>query len=249
MKNSIKSLLKFIIPLLFWCLAWHLGSIAIGNDYLFPGIKVTFNALFAILSDKAAYMSILLTALRVIIGLVLGCFLGISLGILCNHFSLINIILSPLFTIIKSTPVASFIVVLWVILSGDELAVFIGVIMVTPIIWQNILDGYNSVDKQLVEVAQIYNFSPMKKFKLLTFPALKKYLAPAIITSCGLCWKAEIAAEIIAYTKKSIGHSINDAKYYLDTPTVFAWTIIIIVLSIILEKSTKKLLRRYVDNA
>ena len=71
-----------------------------------------------------------------------------------------------------------------------------------------------------------------------------KYLIPGIITASGLCWKAEIAAEIIAYTKRSIGQGINDAKYNLDTPTVFAWTLVIILLSVALEKGASMLLRR-----
>lgn len=235
-------------PIIFWCLIWHITSILIGNSFLFPGLRETLDALIVILADKSSYVSILLSSIRVLIGLVAGCILGVILGIACNRFSFINVIISPLFTIIKSTPVASFIVVLWVLLSGDVLSILIGIIMVMPIIWQNVIDGYKSISLELIEVANVYNFSALKKFKLLTLPALKKYLLPAIITSCGLCWKAEIAAEIIAYTKKSIGQSINDAKYHLDTPSVFAWTIIIIVFSIILEKTTKILLRRMLIN-
>ena len=194
-------------------------------------------------------MTISFTAIRVICGFIIGGILGVALGVICNRFSLIYILLNPMFSIIKSTPVASFIVVLWVLLSGDALSVFIGVLMVMPIVWQSVIDGYRSIDVQLMEVTEIFHFGKIKKFKLLTFPALKKYLTPALITSCGLCWKAEIAAEIIAYTKKSIGQGINDAKQDLDTSTVFAWTIIIISLSIILEKITRKLLRRFVINA
>jgi NitT/TauT family transport system permease protein len=130
-------------------------------------------------------------------------------------------------------------------LSGDALSVFIGVLMVMPIIWQNTIDAYSSIDKNLIEVAEIFEFSNKKKFALLIYPTLKSFLYPAIITSAGLAWKAEIAAEIIAYTKKSIGQGINDAKYNMDTPTVFAWTILIITFSIILEIATKKLLRRF----
>ena len=114
-----------------------------------------------------------------------------------------------------------------------------------PIIWQNTMDAYSSIDKNLLEVTEIFEFSSKKRFKILIFPTLKKLLYPAIITSAGLAWKAEIAAEIIAYTKKSIGQGINDAKYNMDTPTVFAWTLLIILFSILLEFGTKKLLRRF----
>ena len=116
--------------------------------------------------------------------------------------------------------------------------------MVMPIIYQNLTDGLTAIDKQLSEVSDVFEFTKKKRFMLLTFPTLKKYLVPAVITASGLGWKAEIAAEIIAYTKHSIGQGINDAKYNMDTPTVFAWTAVIILLSIALESGARYLLRR-----
>ena len=86
------------------------------------------------------------------------------------------------------------------------------------------------------ELPPVTDSEAQENLVTMTFSALK----PA-----GLAWKAEIAAEIIAYTKKSIGQGINDAKYNMDTPTVFAWTLLIILFSILLELGTKKLLRRF----
>jgi NitT/TauT family transport system permease protein len=137
------------------------------------------------------------------------------------------------------------IIILWIMMDGSSLAVFVALLMVMPIIWQNTMDAYSSIDINLLEITEVFEFSEKKKFKILILPTLKKFLYPAIITSAGLAWKAEIAAEIIAYTKKSIGQGINDAKYNMDTPTVFAWTLLIILFSILLELGTKKLLRRF----
>ena len=148
-------------------------------------------------------------------------------------------------TVVRSTPVASFIIILWILLSGDALAVFVAILMVAPIVWQNLLDGYSSIDKELIEVTEVFGFSKRKRFLVLTLPALKKYFLPAVITSVGLGWKAEIAAEIIAYTKNSIGQKISDAKYNLHTAEVFAWTLVIIFFSIALEWATRTLLRRF----
>ncbi len=241
MTNKIK---RIILPLLFWLFIWHIGSLIVNNEFMFPSIKKTFAALTVLVSQKSFYNAVFLSILRVLTGLVFGCFFGTILAIICNKFSLANDIFSPMITIIRSTPVASFIVILWVLMNGDKLSIFVGFIMVLPIIWQSTIDGISSIDKNLIEVTSVFEFSSFKKFKLLVLPTLKKYLFPAIITSTGLAWKAEIAAEIIAYTKHSIGQGINDAKYNMDTATVFAWTLVIIFFSIILESAAKFLLRR-----
>ncbi len=249
MKDKLFSVLKLIVPILFWCAIWEIGSTFINNNFLLPSIPSTLESLFELVKSESFYEAVILSLLRVTIGLVLGCVVGTIFAVLCQKFSIVKLIFSPLISVIKSTPVASFIVVLWVILSGDALSVFIGFLMVMPIIWQNVIEGFNSIDPRLSEVADVFEFSYAKRFKLLIFPALRKYLIPGIITASGLAWKAEIAAEIIAYTKKSIGQGINDAKYNMDTSTVFAWTIVIIFFSIMLEKLTKQLVKRSEKNA
>jgi NitT/TauT family transport system permease protein len=175
---------------------------------------------------------------------VLGIVLGIAVAILCHRFSLVKTILSPIISVIRSTPVASFIVLLWVMLDGNMLTITVAFLMVMPIVWQNTLDGFASIPKELVEVAQVYELSLKRRYEILVFPVLSRYIFPAIITSVGLAWKSEVAAEIIAYTKDSIGMHINDAKSLLLTESVFAWTIVIIVTSICLEMLLKKLLGR-----
>lgn len=245
MKNKLLGFsLKYLLPLGFWLGIWQIMSFFVSNSFLLPGIPETASELVGLFSSKGFYLAVLLSTIRVIIGLLLGILLGFLLALLCRRSKIFSSLILPLISIIKSTPVASFIVVLWVLLSGDGLSIFIGFLMVMPIILQNTLDGYNAIDKGLSEVADIFEFSTSKRFKLLIFPTLKSYLAPAIITASGLCWKAEIAAEIIAYTKRSIGQGINDAKYEMNTAKVFAWTVVIITFSILLERVTKRILGR-----
>ena len=246
MQNKTKNLLtRYLFPLAFWLSLWQVLSLIVDKKFLLPGIPDTIKALLKLLCESDFYLAATLSALRVLIGLALGIILGFLLAILCNHSKIASSLILPIVTLIKSTPVASFIVVLWVMMSGDALSVFIGFLMVMPIILQNTLDGYNAIDIQLSEVADVFEINGIHRFKILVYPTLKRYLLPAIISSAGLAWKAEIAAEIIAYTKRSIGQGINDAKYNMDTPTVFAWTVVIITFSIILEKCTKKLLGRW----
>lgn len=244
-KSNYLKILRAFLVLLFWLFLWEILSLLIGNQFLLPNIKSTARELFLLLSDMDSYRFMLLTLLRVCFGLLLGIILGVGLGILAHTSSIVHSLLSPFITVIRSTPVASFIVVLWVIFSGDVLSVFVAFLMVMPIIWQSTVDGFNSIDKSLEEVALIFRFGYMKRLRLIVFPALLKFLLPSIITSVGLAWKAEIAAEIIAYTKNSIGQEINDAKYFMETPRVFAWTVIVILFSIILERTTKFILLRF----
>jgi len=144
----------------------------------------------------------------------------------------------------KSVPVAIFSILFYVFIRGDVIPVLIAFFMIMPMIWQNLIDGYNSIDKNLYEVCKAYQFSFKKKMKILILPALLKFFIPAVITSVGFAWKAVISSEILVRTVDSVGRMISDSKYQMDTASSFAWTFIAIILSICLEKAIKHLLGR-----
>ncbi len=243
--NHVKKILYFIIPIIFWVGIWQLISIIVNNSYFLPSVTETLSSLFDLFASKSFYKAVISSLVSVLIGLVSGTILGIILAVSSYKSKILRSIVAPLISIIKSTPVATFIVILWVMLDGRLLPIIIAVMMVMPIIWHNIIDGFSSISTELSEVCFSYEIPINKKIRLLIFPALLKFFIPAIITASGLAWKAEIAAEIIGYTKHSIGQYINDAKTAFETSEVFAWTIIIIALSIMLEQAMKMLMRRF----
>lgn len=245
MKNKTpKKILTAFFVFLFWISVWWIFASFVNNSYLLPSPSDTFSALAELFSYGYFYKVIFLSLLRVLLGLVLGIVFGTALAFICHGFSLLRSLVTPLVSVIKAMPVATFILLLWLTLRGSSLTIFIGFIMVMPIIFQNVLSGLDSIDKDLIEVSWVFEFSPSKRLSLLVFPALRSYLAPAIITSVGLAFKSQIAAEIIAYTKNSIGQYIYDANYGLDTPAVFAWAAVIVTFSIGLETICRHLLGR-----
>lgn len=244
-KEILRKAAKITFPVAFWLLIWQIVALIINRPFLVPTVPETFVALIDILTRKSFLKVVFLSLARIVAGIFLGTIAGIILSFLSYKFAAVNLLLTPFISVIKSTPVATFIVILWIMLSANALTIVVAFLMVMPIIWQNLMDGYKSIDKDLSEVCDVFEFPFLKRLRVLVFPALMKYLIPGIITSTGLAWKAEIAAEIIAYTKNSIGQEINDAKYFYETPTVFAWTFVIIIMSISLEKLMKYLLGRF----
>lgn len=244
-RNLFKKIATGFFVFLFWIGVWYVFALIVDNLFLLPTPYSTFNALLVLMQKEKFYKVILYTLLRVVFGVIMGVIFAVMLAFLSYKLVFVRKVFSPLVSIIKATPVVTFITLLWISMTGNTLTVFIAFLMVMPIIWQNILDGLDSVPKELSEVCDVFNFSRLKRIKILTFPILMNYFFPALVTSIGLAWKAEIATEIITYTKNSIGQNISDARYFLFTDEVFAWVAVIITLSILLEAITKGLLRRF----
>ena len=247
-KTIAKKSLSIIISVIVWLLIWEILSRIISVEFIFPGVLKTAKALWLLIFNSSFWKTVFYSMFRILLGFMLGVFTGIIISLLCQIFKSIRSFVSMGMTVIKSTPVASIIMVMWVIIGSAWLPALIALLMVAPIIWQNLTNGFDSVDKNLEEVCDIFEFSKLKRFRVLTLPALMKFFVPAVLTSMGLAWKSGIAAEIISYTKNSIGKSIFDAKNYFEGDVMFAWTITVIVISLIFEHLIRYLLRRFSQN-
>ena len=243
MQNNSKKIISGVVFTVLCFILWDIAAFLINNSYFMPSVSDTLKALFKLLQTKIFFVMVLTSLLRVAVGLILGILFGIVLATVSNMLPISNSFISPMISIMKATPIATIILILWFTMSDASLAIFVVFLMVTPIIWQNVYDGYKAISTEMNEVCQVFEFTAYKRLKLLVFPTAIKYLIPAIITSIGLAWKAEIAAEIMTYS--NIGRNIQDFKsLHYDTASVFAWAMVIVVFSLILENLTKHFLRR-----
>ena len=251
MKNK-KSLpcikiLKPIFSIIFVLSIWEVSALIINDEFFMPDVLKTAESLVNILVSGTLLKVIFTAFYRVGSGLILGILFGILLAALCHKFDLLNTIVSPIISIMKATPVACIIVLLWIRMNYTEIAVFVVVLMILPIVWQNVYDGFKSIDESLIEVTSVFELTRLQRFRILIIPSILSYLLPAIITSVGLAWKAEVAAEIM--TNSNIGRLIYDFKTVsYDTASIFAWTVIIVSLSIVFEKTTKYFLGRLIND-
>ena len=154
----------------------------------------------------------------------------------CLFFA-VEVLMEPLIMVIKATPVASFIILCLIWIPSRNLSVFISFLMVFPVVYTNILEGIRQTDKQLLEMADSFGAGVGKKLQFIYLSQVMPYAVTACKLGLGLCWKAGIAAEVIGIPAGSIGEKLYKAKVYLETPDLFAWTIVIIAVSVGFEKT------------
>lgn len=238
------SILYPVCAFLFWTLVWFILYRAIDMSFLLPSPFRVFARCFSLLSESDFYMTVVMSVTRVIVGFVSGVLIGVLLAFLMSITQVAYALISPLLTVIKSTPVASFIILLWVFMPSGALPGIVGALIVIPVIAQNVYEGICGIDKKLTEVAKIYDLTVMKKLTYIYVPSVYPYFTSAALTSVGMAWKAGVAAEVLAYVKYSLGKEIYLAKSNLETTDLFAYTLIVIILSLIIEKMIKHFIRK-----
>lgn len=222
--------------LAFWLLVWQIGSIAVGQEILLASPLSVLRSLIRLAATGEFWFSIFSSFLKIFAGFGLALLSGMLLGALACRFQLVGRLLYPLVTVIKATPVASFVILALVWVSSRSLATLISFLMAFPIVYQNFLQGLHETDPKLLEMAKVFGIGKAKQAIWIYLPSTLPYLVSAISLSIGLCWKAGIAAEVIGIPEHSIGGALYNAKIFLNTSEMFAWTAAIILISVLFER-------------
>ena len=215
-----------------------------GTSLLLPSPAETFLRLRQLLGDPSFYSIIGYTFLRIFSGFLLGTAAGCILGGLTAFSPLLYRFFALPMNAIKSTPVASFVILALIWIGSDGLSVFISFLVVIPMIYTGTLTGLEQTDRELLEMSRVFSFSFFKRLRYIYIPAVHPYLLSSCRTALGMSWKSGVAAEVIGIPQASIGEQLYYSKLYLDTAGLFAWTFAIIVISAVFERFFLSLLMR-----
>ena len=244
----IKKALKYSIITVAWLVLWQLLAMAVGKELLFPTPVAVATRIFELMQTAEFYKIIAHSFFRILAGLIAGVLLGAAGGILTAHSHTAKDFFAPPLAVIKSTPVASFIILLVLWVSRDLTPLIIALMMVTPIVWTGVETGILNTDKALLEMARAYKISPAAKLRHLYIPAIAPYFLASLKSSLGMAWKAGIATEVLLQPLISIGKMISDSKISLETTDLFAWTTVVVILSVAIEKTTVFALKKALKN-
>jgi NitT/TauT family transport system permease protein len=224
------------VAIIFWIVTWQVASMVVNTEMLFASPFAVIKVLSKLLWKQDFWTSIANSFIKIVIGFILAMILGIILAVISYCSRLFREIISPFIKVIKAIPVASFIILALLWIRSENLSILISFFMVIPIVYTNVLQGLTSTDRKLLEMATVFRLNKLKKVRYIYIPAVLPYFISAISVGLGFCWKSGIAAEIIGLPKNSIGENLYYAKLYLMTDELFAWTIVIILISIFFEK-------------
>lgn len=227
---------KSAAVLVFWLAVWQIASMAIGYELLLPSPLEVLLRLTELVQKADFWYAVLHTAVRIFGGFFMAVFAALLLAVLSGVFRIVRTLVYPFMAAVKSVPVASFVILALIWLGSDSLSVFIAFVMVLPVMYTGILAGMDARDEKMLEMAEVFGLSPIAKALYIYLPNAFSYARAALCVSLGLCWKAGVAAELIGVPHGSVGEQLYFSKAYFLTADLFAWTFVIVVLSILFEK-------------
>lgn len=234
--NRTKKIIFYAMAVIFWLAVWQIISILVGSSVILASPFEVFKTLLEKARTWEFYQTIGSSLGRILLGFFMGFFGGILLATAAARFPAVRILLKLFMTAIKSIPVAGFIILALFWLDTRQLSSFIGCLIVLPIIYENVYRGIEETDPQLLEMAEVFQMPLIKRICYIYLFSIAPYLKSACNAGIGLCFKSAVAAEVIGICEGTIGGELYNAKVYLETPDVFAWCIVLLILSVAAEK-------------
>lgn len=239
----MKKIVRTLYPLVFWLLVWAVCARAVGQELLLASPLAVLRR-FSLLGEASFWRCVGTSLLRTALAYVLGVTLAGVLAVGCSLWRWLDDLIRPALAVIRATPVASFIILALVWLNASNVPILAGVLMVLPVVYASAREGIDATDKNLLEMAQMFGWTRWKTWTRVILPSA----LPAALAACeacvGLCFKAAIAAEVIGTPKNAIGTQLYSSKIYLETDSLFWWTLVVILLSMVLEKLLRLLIAR-----
>lgn len=222
--------------IMFWILVWQVAAMIVGKSLLLASPVEVAQRLVTLVPDKIFFSSVLFSTGKIMLGFSAGTVIGIIFAVLAGKFVFFEKLFSPLITAVKAVPVASFTILALIWISSADLSILITLLIAVPVVYSNIFEGIRASDPKLKVMAEVFHISPFKRFVGISLSQIMPYFRSAVRLAVGLCWKSGVAAEVIGTPKGSIGEKLYNSKIYLETADLFAWTFVIIILSLITEK-------------
>ncbi len=239
-----KQLFRRVGAVVFWLAVWQCAAMAVGQEVFLVSPLQALHTLLGLLPRKEFWQRVCFSSGRILLGFALGTVVSAVLAAAAESCPAAETLLAPVMQLVKATPVASFIILALVWVRGSSLSVLISFLMVLPVMYSAVRTGIESADPQLLEMAQVFRLPLGRRLRAVWLPAVLPAFRQGCSVALGICWKSGVAAEVIGLPDGSIGDALYRAKITLSTGELFAWTFVIILLSVGFEKLFLALLCR-----
>ena len=218
----------------FWLVVWQAAAVAVGSRIILVGPAEVAARLAELAETREFWGAAGVSLARIAAGFALAVVAGIVLAAVAGRWRVARTLLAPL--------VASFVILVLIWVPSRRLSVIISFLMAMPIVYTNVLEGIDQTDPALLEMADVFGVRGWRRAATVYASEVAPYLRAGVSLAVGLSWKSGIAAEVIGLPDPSIGINLYEAKVYLDTPDLFAWTLAIVLLSVAIEAALRRAL-------
>ncbi len=230
-----KNLLFSALAVLFLWLVWIIAYAAVGNDYILPSVSDAFGAMGRLFTDAAFWRAFGNTLLRTLWAFLFSLVLGVGLALLAGIHPFVRAFFAPIVSVLRTVPTMAIILMLLIWTNPRVAPVVVSLLVLFPSFYAASLAALDEVDAEYGGLARAFGVGMGRKI-------VKMYLplgAPQVLGQAGAIFsmglKITISGEVLSSTYHSLGGLMQEAKMFVEVPTLMALTLVSVLLGFLLE--------------
>lgn len=231
-------LLVAAVALLWWYAAGRVPS------FVLPGPEKVFAAVGNLVSSDTFFHDLGATLGRVFSGFALATLVGTPLGLALGGSPALARFFDPVLAVFNtvSSAIWAIFAIIWFGIS-DATTVFVVFMTAMPLILTNVWQGAQTVERQYVELARSFRLSRLQILLKVSLPSILPYFFSGARLAFGFGWRVSLVAETLG-ASDGIGYRLRQAADLVQSDQVFAWTVLLVALMLLLEAGVLKPLER-----
>ena len=231
--KAVKTSISVLIILAIWTIITKMELV---SSYVLPSPLKVFNSFIKMIQSGEIFEDIYISYLRVLQGFFIATLLAFLLAMIRVTLPKYNDYYESIVQFLKNVPPLSLIplLILWL---GIGETTKISIIVLTSFfpIYLNTVKGFESCDKKLLEVGEVYGYSKVSSFFKIRLPYAMSDILVGMRVGLGYSWRAIISAEMIA-ASSGIGHMILFAQQMSRTDKVIVGILVIGIVGYITDR-------------
>lgn len=214
---------------------WACAAIAVGHDLIIPYPWQVFQIMLEQLFTAGFFSLILNTAARMLKGLLFSMFSALLMILIENRFPRFRLLFAPLDVIIRTVPTITYIILALIWLGQEASVTAVIFFVLFPTFYSSLSLAFKQFHEKTDELLSIYPVTESEKSLKLALPMMAPALFNALKLAFGMGFKVSVMAEIMNEAKGGIGRQLNICRRNLDTPGIFAWTVWVILICVLMN--------------
>lgn len=100
----------------------------------------------------------------------------------------------------------SIVLIVMFLTNKNALSIIVVVFVTLPIVYDNVLKSLNEIEKNKLELAQVFNLSKKNIFKYIKLPKIKLATLFSLKIAFGLAFKAGATSEVVKRNRRTFIH-------------------------------------------
>jgi NitT/TauT family transport system permease protein len=208
---------------------WQVASLLIGPRLLPPPATVAA-VLAAEIADGSLPYHVAITLARMAGAFVIAMLIGTAIGVAMGRLPRLDRFFDGWLVLFLNIPALVTIVLCYVWFGLVEAAAIAAVaINKIPTVVVTVREGARALDRDNIEMAQVFRLGRMKTLRHVVLPELAPFLIAAARSGLALIWKIVLVVELLGRSN-GVGFQINVFFQFFDVASILAYTIAFVIV-------------------